>query len=148
MFQNTYQSFFFFLALLHGMWDLNSLTGIEPTSPAKEEWTAWTLDHWTIREAPTYHFLEEEVKLLSCVRLFVTPWTVAYQVPLSVGFSCLEENPGKRVAISFSGDLPDPGIKPGSPTLQADVLQSEYKGIPKNHFLRLVKGLYAQASPP
>ena len=28
-----------------------------------------------------------KVKLLSCVRLFVTPWTVAYQAPLSVGFS-------------------------------------------------------------
>ena len=85
MFQNTYLSLYF-LALLHGMWDLNSLTGIEPTSPAKESWTAWTLDHWTTREAPTYHFLEE-VEALSYVRLFATPWTVAYQIPLSVRFS-------------------------------------------------------------
>ena len=141
MFQNTYQSFFWGeVALLHGMWDLNSLIGIEPTSPAKEAWTAWTLDHWTTREAPTYHFLEEEVKLLSYVQLFVTPWTVAYQVPLSVGFSALPS--------PSPGNLHNPGIKRVSPTLQADVLQSENKGIPKNHLLRLVKSLYAQASPP
>ena len=36
------------------------------------------------------------------------------------------------VAISFSGDLPDPGIEPGSPTLRADALQSEPPGKPLN----------------
>ena len=97
------------------MWDLNSLTGIEPTSPAKEAWTAWTLDHWTTREAPTYHFLEEEVKLLSCVQLFVTPWTVARQAPLSMGFSRQEYWSG--LPFPSPGDLPDPGIKPGSSAL-------------------------------
>ena len=48
-------------------------------------------------------------QLLNCVRLFVTPWIVARQAPLSMGFA--GEGP--------SGDLPDPEIEPASPTLQA-----------------------------
>ena len=43
---------------------------------------------------------------------FVTPWTVACKVPLSMGFSTQEY----WVAISFSRDLPNAGIKPASPT--------------------------------
>ena len=46
-----------------------------------------------------------------------TPWTVACQVPLSMGFSRQEYWRG--LPFLSSGDLPDPGIKPGSPTLQA-----------------------------
>ena len=44
---------------------------------------------------------------------FETPWTVAYQAPLSVGFSRQEY--GSRLPFSPSGDLPDPGIEPVSP---------------------------------
>ena len=33
------------------------------------------------------HYVNVNVKSLSCVRLFATPWTVAYQAPLSMGFS-------------------------------------------------------------
>ena len=36
----------------------------------------------------------------------------------------------ERVAIPFSGDLPDPGIEPGPPALQADTLTSEPPGKP------------------
>ena len=67
--------------------------------------------------------LKMKVKLLSCVQLFATPWTVAYQAPLSVGFSRQEYWSG--LPFPFSGDLPDPGIEPGSPALQADALPSE-----------------------
>ena len=49
---------------------------------------------------------------LSHVRLFVTPWTVAYQTPLSMGFSRQEYWSG--VPLPPSG-LPDPGIEPSSP---------------------------------
>ena len=38
------------------------------------------------------------------------------------------------IAISFSGDLSDPGIKPGSPALQADSLPSELQENPKLQF--------------
>ena len=65
------------------------------------------------------------MKLLSRVQLFATPWTVARQAPLSMEFS--------RRGLTFPspGDLPDPRIKPRSPTLQADVLTSEPPGKPK-----------------
>ena len=69
-----------------------------------------------------------KVKLLSCVRLFATPWTVAYQVPLSMGFSRQECWSG--LPFPSPGDLPDPGIEPGSPALQADALLSEPPGKP------------------
>ena len=66
------------------------------------------------------------MKSLSRVQLFVTPWTVAYQGPPSMGFSRQEYWSG----LSFPSpeDLPDPGIEPRSPTLQADALPSEPPG--------------------
>ena len=51
-----------------------------------------------------------EVKLLSRIRLFVTPWTIAYQVPPSMGFSRQEYWSG--LPFPFPGDLPNPGIEP------------------------------------
>ena len=70
-----------------------------------------------------------KVKLLSRVQLFATPWTVAYQAPLSMGFSRQECWSG--LPFPSPGDLPDPGIEPGSPALQADVLPSEPPGKPR-----------------
>ena len=64
-----------------------------------------------------------KVKLLSRVQLFVTPWTVAYQAPPSMGFSRQEYWSG--LPFPSPGDLPDPGIEPRSPTLRADSLPSE-----------------------
>ena len=57
-------------------------------------------------------------KSLSCVQLFGTPWTVAYQAPLSMELSRQEYWSGWP--FPSPGDLPDPGIEPGSPALQAD----------------------------
>ena len=68
----------------------------------------------------------KKVKLLSCFRLFVTPWTVSFQAPPSMGFSRQEDWSG--LPSPSPGDLPDPGIKPWSPTLQADSLPSEPQG--------------------
>ena len=59
-------------------------------------------------------------------QLFQTPCdpvTVARQAPLSMGFSRQEYWSG--LLFPSPGDLPDPGIEPGSPTLQADALPSE-----------------------
>ena len=58
--------------------------------------------------------------------LTVTPWTVAHQASLSMGI--LQERILEWVAISFPGDLPDPGSKPGLFTLQADCLPSKPPG--------------------
>ena len=52
---------------------------------------------------------------------FVTPWVVAHQAPLSTGFSQQEYWSG--LPFPPPGDLPHPGIEPGSPALQADSLQ-------------------------
>ena len=56
----------------------------------------------------------------SVVSVFVTPWTVAYQAPLSTGFSRPEYWSGEP--FPSPGDLPDPGIECASPALQADSL--------------------------
>ena len=66
-----------------------------------------------------------KVKLFSHVRLFAT-WTVAYQASLSTGLSRQEYWSG--LPFPSPGDLPDPGIEPGSPALQADSLPSEPPG--------------------
>ena len=66
------------------------------------------------------------MKLLSRDRLFVTPWTVAYQAPLSMGFS--RQGYWSGLPFPSPGDLPHPGIEPRSPTLQADALTSEPPG--------------------
>ena len=55
--------------------------------------------------------------MLSHVQLFVTPWTVAYQALLSMGFSRQEYWTG--FPFSIPGDLPDPGIKPECPASPA-----------------------------
>ena len=69
-----------------------------------------------------------EVKSLSHVRLFATPWTIAYHAPQSMEFSKQEYWSG--LPFSSPGDLPNPGIKPWSPTLQADALLSKPPGKP------------------
>ena len=71
---------------------------------------------------------EVKVKLLSHVWLFATPWTVVHQVPPSMGFSRQEYRRG--LPFPSPGNLPDPGIKPRSPALQADALTSEPPGKP------------------
>ena len=68
-----------------------------------------------------------KVKSLSRVRLFATPWTVAYQAPPSMRFSRQEYWSG--LPFPSPGDLPNPGIEPGSPALQ-EHLPSERPGQP------------------
>ena len=69
-----------------------------------------------------------DVKSLSRVRLFATLWTIAYQALPSMGFSKQEYWSG--LPFPSPGDLPNPGIKPGSPAFQADALTSEPPGKP------------------
>ena len=63
------------------------------------------------------------MKSLSCVILFATPWTVAYQASPSMGFS--RQDYWSRLPFPSQGDLSDPGIEPRSPALEADALTSE-----------------------
>ena len=70
------------------------------------------------------HESESEVAQ-SCPTL-CDPWTVAHQAPLSMGFSRKEYWSG--LPFPSPGDLPNPGIESGSPTLQADALTSDPPG--------------------
>ena len=72
----------------------------------------------------------------SRVQLFVTPWSVARQAPLSMGFSRQEYWSG--LPFPSPGDLPDPGIEPRSPASEADALTCEPPGnshVIKRHLL-------------
>ena len=72
---------------------------------------------------------------LSHVRLFAT---VAHQAPLSMGFSRQEYWSG--LPCPSPGDLPNPGIEPGSPALQAGSFLSELQGSPylRNELVQFV----------
>ena len=67
------------------------------------------------------------------MQLFVTPWTVALQAPLFMGFSRQEY--WSDLPLPSPGDLPNPGNKTGSLTLQADSLLTELPGKPLVVFL-------------
>ena len=110
--------------------------GIKPMCPAQQDWTT--------REIPRSYF--KQVLVLSwfqtyrrVVILFVllfslefvsdsfaTPWTVAHQFPLFMGFSRILE----WVAMPSSWSLPDPGIEPGPPGLAGGFLPLSYLGSP------------------
>ena len=87
-----------------------------PLSPPQEPWTSYqpaqelTLSRWDI------HFLMIMCACMlsrfSCVWLLATPQIVAYQAPLSLGFPRQEYRSG--LPRPPPGDLPDPGIEPGS----------------------------------
>ena len=71
--------------------------------------------------------------MLSHVQMFATQWTVTHQAPLSMGISRQEY--WNWVAISFSGDLPNPGTEAVSPALQADIFYhcAMWEALPVNY---------------
>ena len=73
--------------------------------PAFSMRTVWT-SQWRVRGH------ESEMKPLSHVWLFASPWTVAHQAPLSMGFSRQEY--WSALPFPSPGDLPDPGIEPAA----------------------------------
>ena len=103
----------------------------------------WTLSllaylHWQ----GAHYLLKVKVKLLSHVQLFATPWTIAYQTSLTMGFSRQEYWSG--LPFPSPGDLPDPGIKPRFPTFQADTLPSkppEKPSLPPNEVHSFLESL-------
>ena len=73
-----------------------------------------------------------EVKSLSRVQLFATPCTIAHPAPLSMGFS--RQGYWSELPFPSPGDLPDSGVEPRSPALQADSLLTEPSGKPAQAF--------------
>ena len=73
---------------------------------------------WLDGITDSMNMVKVKVKSLSRVRLFATPWTVAYQASPSMGFSRQEYWSG--LPFPSPGDLPHPGIEPGSPALLSE----------------------------
>ena len=94
----------------------------QPGSPLPWILQARTLE-WVAIPSPKGTIERKRVKSLSCVRLFVTPRSIAYQASPSMEFSKQEYWSG--LPFPSPGDLPDPEIEPGSHTLLADSLPSE-----------------------
>ena len=83
-------------------------------------WWLYCLPHWNVSHCPLLYSVVKV--LLSHVQPFGTPWMVARQAPLSMGFSRQEYWSG--LPFLSPGDLPDLGIEPRSLALQADSLPS------------------------
>ena len=101
-------------------WKMRSQPWVTPTRELWEVSDPLSSSNWWVI------WVHSGVKSLSRVRLFAIPWTVAHQAPLSMGFSRQECWSG--LPFPSPGDLPNPGIKPRSPTLYADALPSEPPG--------------------
>ena len=75
-------------------------------------------------------------KALSRVRLFETPWTVAHQAPLSMGFS--RQGYWSGLLFPSSGDLPNTEIEFGSHAFEASSLLTEPPGKPTHHIMLIL----------
>ena len=75
--------------------------------------------------------LKEKVKVKSLgrIQLFATPWSVAHQAPLSMGFP--RQDYWSELPFPFPGHLPNPGIKLTSPALAGRFLTAEPPGKPR-----------------
>ena len=80
----------------------------------------------TVSEAPVggLALAGEKSESVSCS--VVSAWTITHQAPLSMEFSGQEY--WSELPFPPPGHLPDPGIEPGSPALQADSLPTELQG--------------------
>ena len=93
------------------------------------QWVArWGAEASVLAEKNRDLFDVVVVALLRCIPLFVTPWTVACQVPLSMGFSRQEYCSG--LPFPSPGYLPDPGIESASPALAGGFFTTEPPGKP------------------
>ena len=106
-----------------GVGNLSLLQGIFPTQESNRVLLhcRWILYQLSYQGSP---------KSLSRVRLFATPWTITHQAPLSRAFSRPEYWSG--LPCPPPGDLPNPEIEPRRPISQADSLQFEPPGKPKD----------------
>ena len=112
-----------------GMWDLD-LVHDQGWNLGPLHWKRGVLTTGEPEKSPALVFKSTlfVLSLFSHVLLFVTPWTVAHQAPLSMGFSRQEHWSG--LPFPPPGDLPDPGIQPTSSALQVDSLLLGHWGSP------------------
>ena len=103
----------------HDSWNLFEGTPDIPKTHLMwcSQWVSW--EYKTERESGSYSVVSDSATL----------WTIAHQAPLSLGFPRQEYWSG--LLFPSPGDLSDPGIKPGSPAMQANSLPSEPPRKPK-----------------
>ena len=80
-----------------------------------------------------------KVKSLSCVRLFVAPWTVAYQAPLSMGFS--RQSAGVDCHFLLQGIFPTQELNPGLPHCRQTLYHLSHQGSPGAEYIMQNAGL-------
>ena len=100
-----------FFAMLIDSW---VQSGTEPRPFAV---TAGSPNHWKVK-----------MKLLNRVQLFATPWTVAYQVPPSMGFS--RQNTGVGCRFLLQGIFPTQGLNLGLPHCRQMLYCLSHQGSP------------------
>ena len=77
----------------------------------------------------------------SCVQLSATPWTIARQAPLSVGFSRQEYWSG--LPFPSVGDLPEPGIEPKSSALTGRFFTAAPPRKPYTMYFQIADGVFS-----
>ena len=75
------------------------------------------------------HTIKKHCLVAKSCQLFATPWTIACQAPLSLGFPRQEHWSG--LPFPSEGDLPDPGVEPKSPALTGGFFTAEPPEKPK-----------------
>ena len=101
------------------------LQGIFPTQGSNPRLLG--LLYWQPRSLPLVPPGKLSVLVTPCSQLFATPWTVTHQVSLSMEFSRQEYE--SELPFPSPGDLPNPGIEPRSPALQADSYHLRHQEI-------------------
>ena len=86
-------------------------------------------------------FLAVLLVSLSVLSISATPWTVACQASLSLGFGFPRQEYWSGLAFPSPGDLPNPGIKPTSPALAGGLRTTEPPGKPSTDFTHSLTGL-------
>ena len=97
--------------------------------------SAWASSRitWKLMLLVPWSWFESESEVAQSCPTLCDPWTVVHQTPLSMGFSRQEYWSG--LPFPSAGDLPNPGIKPRSPTMQTDALTSAPPGKHKAPYI-------------
>ena len=121
--------------------NLNLKTVGKETRDEESNWTMLSSQFWL-----THGVYAHVLSHFSCIWLFANLWTIAHQAPLSTAFSRHEYWSG--LPCPTPKYRPNPGIKPGSPALQADSLPLSYQGSPYSYISQFSCSLLSNSVTP